>query len=232
MLYLSWKNQFQEQNMIKHLFYSLFLLPLVYCSHNTQIIFDQSTYQNFLYHDLGRKNWYEVLTDSVAQVKGIYQADSAHQRYQIQLYNSQIGFAHIPLSKPLPFGNNSLIQLRGKLVRKKRNVAYVSHPLYFFELDPMQFELISPLNNISEKINKKYLEILPQLQRAITPQRSKLKLKIKPPWQLFYHDEKDEIIAISLQNDLMYQAAIEFYCDAKTGKIKRVQANEWFKGEI
>ncbi|NOZ62617.1 MAG: hypothetical protein GXO74_13180 [Calditrichaeota bacterium] len=198
-----------------------------------QLLFDQSYFYNHQRYieitpqDVNLKN------DSTAILTAIYRpATSKTRSSYLNIFREKIGFLRIPLARPIAAPKNSLVEITGKWKIKSQTMRYIKKTIHRLELYPDQFRQLARCEKFVPTLDSTYRLILPELQKQITVKESKLELSPKPNWKFFYDDERHRIIALSHQYDLMYSASIEFVIDPQTRHIEKIQAKEWFKGEV
>jgi hypothetical protein len=180
-----------------------------------------------------KTHWFDAAKDSLITLFAIFQKSRRGEDLAfLKFFDDQLGFVSIPISDTLKLSNNSLVKISGKIKKTEKKLPYIRKPIYSVKFIPLKIHDKKELLSLQEKVNDFYRELFPTIQKEITPKESKLKLKPKTLWEFFYDAKKKEIIALSIQQDLMYQASIEFFIDVKSEKIKKIRAREWFKGEV
>ena len=189
-------------------------------------------YDNQRYHEVTAQDL-NIGSDSTATVTGIYQiATAKSQSPCLKIFRSKTGFLRVPLTSTVKAKKNSLVKISGKWEKKKQSMLYLNRSFIALELFPQKFSSLFDCEKFVPTLDSTYREFLPGIQKQITIKNSKLKLSQKPKWDFFYLEDKNRILAISQQYDLMYAASIEFVINPQNSRIEMIQAKEWFKGEM
>ncbi len=203
------------------------------CAQKPQIELNQSSYYFYMFEHKKKTRWYTAAKDSSITLHAIFQKSRrGKDPAYLKFFDDELGFVSIPISDTLKLSNNSLVKISGKIKQTEKSLPYIRKPIYSVKFIPLKILDKKELSFLQEKINYFYRQLFPTIQKKITPKESRLKLKPKTFWEFFYNAKKKEIIAVSIQQDLMYQASIEIFIDVKSEKIKKIRAKEWFKGEV
>ena len=179
-------------------------------------------------------NYFETNQDSIITITGIYnESKLLFDTYPvIQMFDKETGYFTIPVNQKVDFPDGTLIKITGRLQSIEKEIPHIKKTKTIDILFLSGADKISDISKIQIMVDEEYLRLMEKIQKEIATKNSKLKLKIKPEWSLWFCESDNIIIFKTHQFDLMYAVNIEFVTDFLKKRITDIYAVERFKGEM
>lgn len=130
------------------------------------------------------------------------------------------------LNKPIDVSEETVIEVEGEVKNLKKDEPVI--------LSVMNSKVVfGESQELKKNALEKYIEIRKELEAilGLATKKVKLRLPLKKNFLVSWDTATKKIILSTSSSDLMWVCDIFFVMDAKEGKIEKIYAQRWFKGE-